>query len=425
MLNANWRGQTIGAGTHTRKYWDELRAGAITEEDWADLEQSICRSHGTCNTMGTASTMTCIVEALGLTLPGAASIPAVDSAHPRLAADCGERIVAMAGDESMRPANLLTRDHFLNAITTFMALGGSTNAAVHILAMAGRAGITLSLDDLDALSNAVPVIVDLLPAGRFLMEDLHNAGGLPAVMSDIAHKLNIDCLTVNGKTLRDNLEHAKVWNREVIRPLDNPLSRHSSLAVLRGNLAPGGAVIKPSAASEKLMRHRGRATVFENYPDLYERIDDPDLDVDETSILVLKNGGPRGAPGMPEWGALPIPRKLLEKGVRDIVRISDSRMSGTHFGTVVLHVTPESAVGGPLALVRDGDVIELDVPARTLHLEVSPEELDRRQKEWTPPTPRYSRGYSKLYCEHVTQADKGCDFDFLEGGSPGEEPDIY
>ena len=429
MLNANWRGLTIGAGTHTRKYWDELRAGTISEEDWAGLEESICRSHGTCNTMGTASTMTCIVEAMGLTLPGAVTIPAVDSSHARMAADCGERAVALAGDEAMRPSRLLKKQHFLNAVTTFMALGGSTNAAVHLVAMAGRAGIDLGLDDIDALSRSVPVIVDLLPAGRFLMEDLHNAGGLPAVMAAISHKLDLGVSTVNGKTLGENLKSAKNWNPEVVRPLDNPLSGYSSLAVLRGNLAPNGAVIKPSAASESLMKHRGRAVVFENYPDLHARIDAPELDVDENSVLVLKGTGPKGAPGMPEWGGLPIPRKLLEKGVRDMVRISDARMSGTHFGTVVLHVAPEAAVGGPLALVKDGDWIELDVEARRLHLDVPDEELAQRKAgpgTWNDdPTARYKRGYTRLYIQHVTQADRGCDLDFLEGRSPDEEPDIY
>lgn len=429
MLNSNWHGMTIGAGTHTRKFWDELRAGAISEEEWADLEETICRSNGTCNTMGTASTMTCIVEALGLALPGSVTIPAVDSAHARMAADCGERAVAMAGDESMRPSRFLEKKHFFNAITTFMALGGSTNAAVHLIAIAGRAGISLTLDDIDNLSRSVPVIVDLLPAGRFLMEDLHNAGGLPAVMDVISGKLDLEVPTVSGKTLGENLKNSRNWNPEVIRPLDNPLSKHSSMAILRGNLAPSGAVIKPSAATERLMKHRGKAVVFENYPDLYARIDDPALDLDENSVLVLKYAGPKGAPGMPEWGGLPIPKKLLEKGVRDMVRISDARMSGTHFGTVVLHVAPEAAVGGPLALVRDGDWIELDVAQRLLHLEVSDEELARRKREWQTenydPAERYPRGYSRMYIQHVTQADRGCDLDFLEGRSPDEEPDIY
>lgn len=429
MLNANWHGLTIGAGTHTRKFWDELRAGTITEEEWADLEQTICRSHGTCNTMGTASTMTCIAEALGLTLPGAVTIPAVDSAHARLAADCGERAVALAGDPAMRPSRLLSKRHFLNAVTTFMALGGSTNAAVHLIALAGRAGIDLDLDDIESLSRSVPVIVDLLPAGRFLMEDLHNAGGLPAVMAAIGGKLDLGVTTINGRSLGENLQGARNWNPEVIRPLDKPLSKYGSLAVLRGNLAPDGAVIKPSAATESLMKHRGRAVVFENYPDLHARIDDPALEVDENSVLVLKCAGPKGAPGMPEWGGLPIPKKLLEQGVRDMVRISDARMSGTHFGTVVLHAAPEAAVGGPLALVRDGDWIELDVEARRLHLDVSADELARRKAEWAAspydPAARYPRGYTGLYVRHVTQADRGCDLDFLEGRSPDEEPDIY
>ena len=425
MLNSHWRTQRIGAGTHTRKYWDELRAGTITHEDWEDLEANICRSHGTCNTMGTASTMTCITEALGLTLPGAVTIPAVDSAHPRLAADCGERIVQMVR-EDMRPSRLLTREHFCNAVMVFMALGGSTNAAVHLPAMAGRAGLSLTLDDLDAMSRkSVPVIADMLPSGRFLMEDLHYAGGLPAVMKELLPLLHGDCLTVNGRTVRENCEGARIWDPEVIRSLEHPVSTFSSLAVLRGNLAPDGAVIKPAAASPELLRHTGRAVVFEDYPDLKARIDDPDLEVDADSVLVLKNGGPKGAPGMPEWGGLPIPRKLLEQGVRDMVRISDARMSGTHFGTVVLHVAPESAVGGPLALVRDGDLITLDVPSRSLRLHVDEAELGRRRAAWKPRPPRYRRGYGALYCAHVTQADKGCDFDFLEGADRDLEPDIY
>lgn len=424
MLNSHWRGMRIGAGTHTRKYWDELRAGAITQEDWEDLEQNICRSHGTCNTMGTASTMTCIVEALGLALPGSVTIPAVDSAHPRMAADCGERMVEMIRSD-MRPSRWLDRRHFLNAVTVFMALGGSTNAAVHLPAMAGRAGISLTLDDLDAISRKVPVLVDMLPEGRFLMEDLHYAGGLPAVMQQLSPLLHLDCPTVSGHTVGENIAGARIWNTEVIRTPDNPVDTSGSLAVLHGNLAPDGAVIKPGAVSPHLRRHTGKAVVFENYPDLAARIDDPDLPVDENSVLVLKNGGPKGAPGMPEWGALPIPKKLLARGVRDMVRISDARMSGTHFGACVLHVAPEAAVGGPLALVQDGDEITLDLDARTIHLHVDEEELERRRAAWTPPAPRYKRGYGVIFQQHVLQAPQGCDFDFLCGASPAEEPDIY
>ena len=424
MLNSHWRGMRIGAGTHTRKYWDELRAGAITQEDWEDLEQNICRSHGTCNTMGTASTMTCIVEALGLALPGSVTIPAVDSAHPRMAADCGERMVEMIRSD-MRPSRWLDRRHFLNAVTVFMALGGSTNAAVHLPAMAGRAGISLTLDDLDAISRKVPVLVDMLPEGRFLMEDLHYAGGLPAVMQQLSPLLHLDCPTVSGHTVGENIAGARIWNTEVIRTPDNPVDTSGSLAVLHGNLAPDGAVIKPGAVSPHLRRHTGKAVVFENYPDLAARIDDPDLPVDENSVLVLKNGGPKGAPGMPEWGALPIPKKLLARGVRDMVRISDARMSGTHFGACVLHVAPEAAVGGPLALVQDGDEITLDLDARTIRLHVDEEELERRRAAWTPPAPRYKRGYGVIFQQHVLQAPQGCDFDFLCGASPAEEPDIY
>jgi dihydroxy-acid dehydratase len=424
MLNGHWRKTTIGAGTHTKKYWEELRSGSITLSDWREIEESICRSNGTCNTMGTASTMTAIVEAMGLTLPNSIAVPAVDSAHSRMATDCGERIVEMV-QEKLTPDRILTRNAFLNGIACLMAIGGSTNAPIHMTAMANRIGIPLGLDDFDSLSRNLRVIVDMLPAGRFLMEDFFYAGGLSAVLSRIREHLFLDCLTVNGRTLGENLKNARCYDDEVIRTLNAPLTSVESLAVLRGNLAPGGALIKPSAATRELLVHTGRAVVFDDVADLYARVDDPNLDVDENSVLVMKMGGPVGGPGMPEWGGMTIPKKLLQKGVRDMVRISDARMSGTHYGTVVLHVAPESAVGGPLALVRDGDGIELNVPERKLNLLVDDEELSRRLALWRAPAPHYTRGYGAMYCAHVTQAPSGCDLDFLQGSEKLPEPDIY
>ena len=415
--------RTVGAGTHTRMFWDEYQAGHIGEDEWVQLERRMTRSPGTCNTMGTASTMTCLVEALGLALPGSTSIPAMDSAHSRMAADCGERIVAMIA-EDLTPARLLTRGSFMNAAVMQMALGGSTNAAVHLIAMARRAGIALTLDDLDAVGRRVPVLANLFPSGDKLMEDFHYAGGLPALMSRLAAELSLDERTVSGRTLRQNIEHATALDEDVIRPLERPVSRAGALAVLKGNLAPHGAVIKPSAASERFMRHRARAIVFDSPAQMLERCADPDLDCDEDTILVLRNAGPVGAPGMPEWGGLPIPKKLLARGVRDMVRISDARMSGTHYGSCILHVSPEAAVGGPLALVRTGDEIAVDVAARRLELVVPEEELARRRAAWTPP-PRYARGFTRLYQDHVTQAHEGCDFDVLEGTEPTPEPPIF
>lgn len=424
MLNGHWRKHTIGAGTHTKKFWEELRSGTITHDDWEEIEEAICRSNGTCNTMGTASTMTALVEAMGLTLPNTICIPAVDSAHPRMATDCGERIVEMVW-ENLVPEKVLTRDAFMNGIATLMAIGGSTNAPIHMVAMANRAGIPLSLEDFDAVSRKLRVIADMLPAGRFLMEDLFYAGGLSAILNRIKKHLALDCLTVNGKTLGENITDAPCYNDEVVRTLDAPLTDVESIAVLRGNLAPGGAIIKPSASTRELLVHTGKAVVFNGVADLYARVDDPDLDVDENSVLVMKQGGPVGGPGMPEWGGMTIPKKLLAKGVRDMVRISDARMSGTHYGTVVLHVAPESAVGGPLALVQDGDMIELNVPERKLNLLVDEAELARRRAAWKAPAPHYSRGYGAMYCAHVTQAPEGCDFDFLQGSEKLPEPDIY
>lgn len=422
-LSTRWRGQTIGTGTHTRAYWDQLRAGQISEADWRELATVSVRSCGTCNTMGTASTMALLAEVLGWTLPGAATIPAVDSAHPRMARAVGERAVAMAW-EDWTPQRWLSAASFSNAIAVQLAIGGSTNAVIHLIAMAGRAGIALSLDDFARRAGSVPLIADLMPAGRYLMEDLYFAGGSRALFAELGDLLDTDCLGVTGTSLAENIKGAKVWNHEVIRPLDHPVTDAPALAVLRGNLAPQGAVIKPSAATPGLLRHRGRAVVFENAADMQQRIDDPALEVDADSVLVLKNAGPVGA-GMPEWGGLPIPQKLLRAGVRDMVRISDARMSGTHFGTCVLHVAPESAIGGNLALVENGDEIELDVPAGRIELLVGDATLEARRTRWQRPPSIYPRGFGALHVAHVGQAPQGCDFDFLAGTAPIPEPDIY
>jgi dihydroxy-acid dehydratase len=424
MMSGRYRGETVGAGTHTRKYWDELRAGRITDSDWVELETVMTRSIGTCNTMGTASTMTSIAETLGMTLPGASSIPAADSGHARMATECGQRIVEMVW-EDLRPTRILTEKSFANALVTQMALGGSTNAAVHVIAIAGRAGITVTLDQMDAESRRTPVLANLFPSGNKLMQEFFEAGGLRGLLSRVTDRLHGEALTVNGRTLGENIAGARVWDDDAIRTLDNPVSTAGALAALRGNLAPDGCVIKPSAASANLLKHSGRALVFDSHAELSARIDDAALDVDANTVLVLRNAGPVGAPGMPEWGNLPIPKKLLAKGVRDMVRISDARMSGTHFGTCVLHVAPESAVGGPLALVRTGDVIELDVPARTLDMRVPDEEIARRRAAWRAPAPRYERGFVALHQRHVAQADKGCDYDFLAAGSAVPEPEIF
>jgi dihydroxy-acid dehydratase len=432
MSTGLWRGTKTGAGTHTKKYWDELRQGRITAHDWIELEGRMTRTAGTCNTMGTASTMTSIADALGFTLPGASSIPAVDSAHPQMAAACGQRAVAMVW-ENLTPSRLLTRASFDNALVAYMALGGSTNAAVHLIALARRARVPLSLADMDAVARVTPVLADLYPNGDGLMDDFWFAGGLLALLSRLTASLALDALGVNGRTLGENLAGATVWNDDVIRPLDRPVtgdpSVRGTLAVLTGNLAPRGAVIKPSAATPELLTHRGPALVFDNHAELSARIDDPELPVTADTVLVLRNAGPVGAPGFPEWGNLPIPKRLLVQGVRDIVRLSDARMSGTHFGTCVLHAAPEAAVGGPLALLRTGDVIELDVPRRRLAVDVPAAELDRRRAAWKPPERAYDRGWVALYRRHVTQADEGCDLDFLETGGPGvrpvPEPDIY
>ena len=423
MLRGNWRGEPLGSGTDSWKYWAELRAGNIDERAWEEVEEGIARSFGHCMVMGTASTMTSVAETLGLTLPGAASIPAADSNHPRMASMSGRRIVDMVW-EDLKPSDILTREAFDNAITATQALSGSTNAIIHLTAMAGRAGIALALDRFDEIARKTPVLADVRPAGKYLMEDFYYAGGLRALLANLKEDLNLQCYTVNGRTLGENIEAARTYNEDVIRPRGNPLAASGGLAVLRGNLAPDGAVIKPTAAEPRLLKHTGRAVVFRDYNDMAARVDDEALPVDESSVLVLQNAGPLGGPGMPEWGQLPIPKKLLKRGVRDMVRISDARMSGTSYGTCVLHVAPESFVGGPLALVRDGDWIELDVEARRLELKVSGQELARRRAEWQPRRAPYARGYGALYARHITQADKGCDFDFLHAGPPTPEPEI-
>ncbi len=424
MLNDRYKGQTVGAGTHTRKFWDEYQAGNIAQDEWIRLEAKMTRSPGTCNTMGTASTMTGIVEAMGFTLPGAAGIPAMDSSHPRMAHACGTRIVEMVW-EDLAPSRFFTADSVANGIGAYMALGGSTNAAIHLIAIAGRAGIAVTLEEMDAAARKIPVIANLFPSGDRLMEDFFYAGGIPALLSEIRGHLRLEALTVTGKTLGENIAAAANLDPAVIHSADRPVGEGAALAVLRGNLCPDGAVIKPSAASPGYFRHRGRALVFDSNADMLARIHNPDLDVDESTVLVLRNGGPVGAPGMPEWGNLPIPKKLLARGVRDMVRISDARMSGTHYGTCVVHVAPEAAVGGPLALARTGDFITLDIEARRLELEVDDAELARRRADWKPPARPYARGYTRLYVEHATQANEGCDFDFLAGREATPEPPIY
>ncbi len=424
MLRGNWGGETLGSGTDSWKYWAELRAGNISEQDWSEIEQGIARSAGHCMTMGTASTMTSAVEALGLALPGAASIPAADSRHAQMATLCGKRIVDMVW-EDLTPLEIVNAASIDNAVTAVLALGGSTNAIVHLIALARRAGVPLTLDRFDALARRTPVLANIRPSGKYLMEDFYYAGGLRGMLARLADLLACDAITVNGRTLGENLAGAQVFDDDVIRTRGNPLVAQDGLAVLRGNLAPDGAVIKPAAMEGSLLRHTGRAVVFRDYNDMAARIDDPALDIDRDCVIVLQGAGPQGAPGMPEWGQLPIPKKLLQQGVRDMLRVSDARMSGTSYGACVLHVAPESHVGGPLALVRDGDDIALDVPARRIELLVDAAELERRRAAWKPPEPRYARGFGALYLKHVTQADKGCDFDFLEAGAPTPDPEIH
>jgi dihydroxy-acid dehydratase len=425
MLSGRWRDATLGSGSDTWKYWAELRAGNITERDWQEIEDGIARSPGTCMTMGTAATMMSLAESLGLTLPGAASIPAPDSNHSKMATLTGKRIVEMVW-EDFKPRDFLKKESFDNAIVTLMAMGGSTNALIHLVAMAGRAGVKLPLERFNDFSAKTPLLANVRPSGdKYLMEDFYYAGGLRALLNELRDLLELDCKTVNGRTLGENLEGARIHNEEVIRKRNNPLKEAGGLVVLRGNLAPGGAVIKAAAATPSLLKHVGKAVVFEDYNDMAARIDREDLDVDASSVLVLRNAGPLGGPGMPEWGMLPVPKKLLKQGVRDMVRLSDARMSGTSYGTCVLHVAPESFVGGPLALVRNGDSIELDVDKRVLNLKISDDEMKKRKAAWKPAARKYERGYGVIFSQHIKQADEGCDFDFLEGTAAVSEPEIH
>ncbi len=423
-LRGNWAGNTLGTGSDAWKFWAERRAGRLDAKDWDEIESGISRSPGTCMTMGTASTMTAIAEALGLILPGGSSIPAADSSHARLASESGRRIVEMTWEDE-KISDFLDERAFRNAMRLAMAYGGSTNAAVHILAMAGRAKVDVKLDDLDTVAREVPLLANVRPSGKYLMEDFYYAGGIRALMARLSHLLELDAPTVSGKTLGENIAGAEVYEDDVIRPLDNPVSDQQTMAILRGNLAPTGAVLKPIAADPKLLNHTGPALVFDDYNDMAARIDSDDLDVTADSVLILRNSGPQGGPGMPEWGMLPIPKKLLQQGVNDMVRLSDARMSGTSYGTCVLHITPESFVGGPLALVQTGDMITLDVPKRRLDLDIDEAEMERRKAAWTAPAPRYDRGFGAIYAQHVTQADQGCDFEILRDGEAVPEPEIH
>jgi dihydroxy-acid dehydratase len=424
MLRGNWAGKQLGSGSDVWKYWDEKRAGNITEAEWDEIENGIARSFGTCMTMGTAATMMAIVETMGLALPGASSIPAADSNHPRMAVACGRRIVDMVW-EDLTIEQILTRPAMENAIKVHMAMGGSTNAIIHVIAMAKRAGVDVTLADFDKISREVPVIANVRPSGKYLMEDFYYAGGLRALMAELRDLLDLTCMTVTGRTLGENIEGAKVHLPDVIHPMSDPISSEPATGVLIGNLAPRGAVIKPSAVEKRLLKHRGPALVFEDYNHMAREIDREDLEVTADHVLVLKNSGPKGGPGMPEWGMMPIPTKLVKQGVRDMLRISDARMSGTSYGACILHVSPESYIGGPLAFVQTGDAIEVDVAARTINLVVSDEEMARRKAAWTPPPPRYQRGYGAMFSEHIGQADEGCDFDFLARHVPVPEPEIH
>ena len=427
MLRGNYRGEHLGSGSDAWKYWDERRAGTITAEEWTGVEAGIARSYGHCMTMGTASTMTGITEALGLILPGGSSVPAPDAGHIRLASATGRRAVEMVW-EDLTPAEIIDRRAVDNALKVAMAMGCSTNAIIHLIAMARRAGVNLGLDDFDAVSKQVPVLANVRPSGdAYLMEDFFYAGGLRAMMAGMADLLDLDARTVTGGKLGDGLDKAEVFDSDVIRGLDNPVYHEGSLAVLRGNLAPGGAVIKPAACAPHLREHTGPALVFDSYAEMKAEIDREDLEVTADTVLVLRNAGPQGGPGMPEWGMLPIPKKLLKQGVRDMVRLSDARMSGTSYGACILHAAPEAFVGGPLALVKTGDMVRVSVAARSLDMLVDDGELAARKAAWQAPTPRYERGYGVMFARHIKQADQGCDFDFLETdyGAPVEEPAIY
>lgn len=427
MLRGHYAGRLLGSGSDAWKYWEERRAGTISDEEWEGVEGGIARSSGTCMTMGTASTMTAIAEAMGMTLPGASSIPAADSGHKRMARACGRRIVEMVW-EDLTPDQIVNPAAMRNAALVAMATGCSTNAVIHLLAIAGRAGVALTLDELDRLGHEMPVIANIRPSGEtYLMEDFFYAGGLRALMAQMADRLDLSALTVSGRPLGETLEGAQVFNDDVIRPLSNPVYREGSLAVLRGNLCPGGAVMKPAACDPRFHSHSGPALVFDSYVQMKAAVEDEDLDVTPDHVLVLRNAGPLGGPGMPEWGMLPIPKKLVKAGVRDMLRISDARMSGTSYGACVLHAAPEAHVGGPLALLRTGDIVTLDLAARRLDMQVDAAELDRRRAEWTPPQPPYARGFGWMFAQHVGQADTGCDFDFLTRGfgPAAGEPDIF
>ncbi|MCF3628918.1 L-arabinonate dehydratase [Thalassospiraceae bacterium LMO-SO8] len=427
MLRGNYKGQALGSGSDGWKYWDERRAGNLTAEEWTEVEAGIARSYGTCMTMGTASTMTAMAETLGLTIPGASSIPAADSGHIRMAAQTGRRIVDMVW-EDLTPGKILDRRAFDNAAIVAMSMGCSTNAVIHLIAMARRAGVMMTLEDLDGFSRLVPVIANVRPSGdTYLMEDFYYAGGLRGLMSRLTGHLKLDAVTVSGKTLGETLEGAEVYNDDVIRPLDNPLYAEGSLALLRGNLAPQGCVIKPSACDPRFYNHQGPALVFDSYPEMKKAVDDENLDVTADHVLVLRGAGPQGGPGMPEWGMLPLPKKLLKQGIRDMLRMSDARMSGTSYGACILHVSPESHVGGPLALLKTGDIVKIDIPNRTIDMLVDDDELARRRAAWTAPKPKFERGYGWMFAQHIRQADEGCDFDYLETqfGAPVGEPDIF
>lgn len=427
MLRGNWHGKILGSGSDSWKYWDELRAGKITEKDWGGVEAGIARSYGTCMTMGTASTMTAIAEAVGMVLPGGSSVLAADAGHIRLASESGRRIVEAVW-EDLTPSKIQTHQAYENAIAVAMAMGCSTNAIIHLIAMAKRAGQDIGLKDFERYSRKVPVIGNVRPSGdKYLMEDFFYAGGILALMNRMKEHLHLDCLTINGRTLGENIEGAEVYNDDVIRTLDNPIYGEGSLAVLTGNLAPDGCVIKPAAMDQKFLKHAGPALVFDDYPSLKKAVDDESWDITAEHVLVLRNAGPQGGPGMPEWGMLPMPKKLLKEGHRDMLRLSDARMSGTSYGACVLHVSPESFVGGPLALIKTGDIISIDVEARTISVEISDEEMAARKAAWQVPAPIYERGYGYMFSKHIQQANEGCDFDFLrtDFGAPVKEPSIY
>jgi len=427
MLSGNWKGKTLGSGSDSWKYWDERRAGKISKDDWTEMEQGIARSHGHCMTMGTASTMTSIAETMGFILPGGASIPAPDANHIRLATHTGRRIVEMAWDD-LKPSDILSRQSFENAIAAAMAMGCSTNAIIHVVAMGRRAGFDIGLNDFDEIGRKVPVIANIRPNGdTYLMEDFYYAGGLKAMLKRIEKHLDGDAMTVTGKGIGENIADAEVYNDDVIRPLDNPICESGALVVLKGNLAPDGCVMKVSAMESRFLKHTGPALVFDDYPSMKAAIDDENLDATADTVLILHNAGPKGGPGMPEWGMLPVPTKLVKQGVRDMLRISDARMSGTSYGACALHVAPESYIGGPLALVKTGDLITVDVEKRLIQMEVDDAELERRRSQWKPLPPRYERGFGWMFSRHIQQADSGCDFDCLETsfGAPVAEPDIF